>query len=153
MNVSAIRSSSTTALQSVSDPDNDGDKRPSRADMKKVMDAAAKTLGMSSDDLRTALQKGQSLSDIATSKGVSQDALSSAIGSALSGGSSTTGTTGTSSSDLTSEVSKIMNHKGHGHHHHGGGGAPGAVAATTPIATPSTTSSSSTDSSSVVSYM
>ncbi len=47
------------------------------------MDAAAKALGMSTDDLRTALQGGQSLASLAQSKGVSTDTLTSAIGSAL----------------------------------------------------------------------
>jgi tape measure domain-containing protein len=38
-----------------------------------AMDAAAKLLGMSASDLRSALQSGQSLADIASSKGISQD--------------------------------------------------------------------------------
>jgi uncharacterized protein YidB (DUF937 family) len=47
------------------------------------MDAAAKLLGMSSSDLRTALQSGQSLASIASSKGVSQDALVGAMSTAI----------------------------------------------------------------------
>ncbi len=47
-----------------------------------AMDAAAQALGMSTTDLRTALQSGQSLSSLAASKGVSQDSLISAISSA-----------------------------------------------------------------------
>ena len=48
-----------------------------------AMDAAAKLLGMSSSDLRTALQSGQSLASIASSKGVSQDALVGAMSTAI----------------------------------------------------------------------
>jgi hypothetical protein len=48
-----------------------------------AMDAAAKLLGMSSSDLRTALQSGQSLVSIASSKGISQDALVGAMASAI----------------------------------------------------------------------
>ena len=48
-----------------------------------AMDAAAKLLGMSSSDLRTALQSGQSLVSIASSKGISQDALVGAMATAI----------------------------------------------------------------------
>ena len=48
-----------------------------------AMDAAAKALGMSASDLRTALQSGQSLASIATSKGVSQGTLTSAMAAAI----------------------------------------------------------------------
>jgi uncharacterized protein YidB (DUF937 family) len=48
-----------------------------------AMDAAAKLLGMSSSDLRTALQSGQSLASIAASKGIGQDALTSAMAKAI----------------------------------------------------------------------
>ena len=47
------------------------------------MDAAATTLGMSADDLRTALQSGQSLASIASSKGVSQDTLIASMATAI----------------------------------------------------------------------
>jgi uncharacterized protein YidB (DUF937 family) len=47
------------------------------------MDAAAKALGMSASDLRTALQSGQSLESIASSKGVSQDTLTAAMSAAI----------------------------------------------------------------------
>ena len=47
------------------------------------MDAAANLLGMSASDLRTAMQSGQSLSSIATSKGVSQDQLVGAMSAAI----------------------------------------------------------------------
>src|ERR1035437_809543 len=51
--------------------------------MKAGMDAAAKALNMSTSDLQTALKGGKSLSDLATSKGVSVDALTADISAAL----------------------------------------------------------------------
>jgi uncharacterized protein YidB (DUF937 family) len=47
------------------------------------MDAAATTLGMSASDLRTALQSGQSLASIASSKGISEDTLTAAMAAAI----------------------------------------------------------------------
>ena len=47
------------------------------------MDAAAKALGMSTDDLRSAVKNGQSLSSLAQPKGVSADALTSAVSAAV----------------------------------------------------------------------
>ena len=48
-----------------------------------AMDAAAKLLGMSASDLRIALQGGQSLASIASSKGVTQDQLTAAMAAAI----------------------------------------------------------------------
>jgi len=48
-----------------------------------AMDAAAKLLGMSASDLRAALQSGQSLVSIASSKGISQDALVGPMATAI----------------------------------------------------------------------
>jgi hypothetical protein len=48
-----------------------------------VMNGAAKALGMSSSDLISALQNGQSLSSIASSKGVSQDKLVAAMATSI----------------------------------------------------------------------
>ncbi len=47
------------------------------------MDAAAKALGMSSNDLKSALKSGQSLDGLASEKGLSADKLKSAISDAL----------------------------------------------------------------------
>jgi hypothetical protein len=49
------------------------------------MGAAAQVLGMSTSDLGSALQSGQSLSSIASSQGVSQGALISALAAAIKG--------------------------------------------------------------------
>jgi hypothetical protein len=48
------------------------------------MDAAAKALGISSDDLRAAVKSGQSLTSLAQAKGVSTDTLTAAISAAVS---------------------------------------------------------------------
>lgn len=47
------------------------------------MDAAAQALGVSSDDLRAALGSGKTLASLAQAKGLSTDALTSAISDAL----------------------------------------------------------------------
>jgi len=54
------------------------------AGLKQGMDAAAKALGMSTDDLKSQLKSGKSLEDIAKQNGVSTDKLKSAISDALS---------------------------------------------------------------------
>ena len=51
--------------------------------MKDAMGAVAKKLGMSADDMRTALQGGESLTQLASSKGVSTDDLKNTIQSSL----------------------------------------------------------------------
>jgi hypothetical protein len=51
--------------------------------MTKAMQPAAELLGMSNDDLKAALEQGQSLSDIATAKGVSRDDLLAVIKAGL----------------------------------------------------------------------
>lgn len=48
-----------------------------------LLDVAAKALGMSKDDLTTALKSGKSLDDVATAQNVSNDDLAAAIKTAL----------------------------------------------------------------------
>ena len=55
--------------------------RPTRSHP--AMDAAATALGMSASDLRSAMQSGQSLASIASSKGISQATLTSTISAAI----------------------------------------------------------------------
>ncbi|RLK58243.1 hypothetical protein [Actinokineospora cianjurensis] len=76
MNVSSISSAQTTALT----------QKPDASSTRKAFQAAAKALDMSTDDLRSALQDGQSLSDIAKAKGVSESTITDAITSATSSG-------------------------------------------------------------------
>jgi uncharacterized protein YidB (DUF937 family) len=114
------------------------------------MDAAAKLLGMSVSDLRSALQSGKSLADIASSKGISQDKLTAAMAAAIqqanpsisseqatkvataiatrtppAGGPPPDATQGT---DSTQSASGTTATQGHHHRHHAGGAAMDAAA-------------------------
>jgi hypothetical protein len=110
----------------------------------------AKLLNMSSDDLRSALKNGSSLSDIAAKQGVSRDDLLKTIqsdlknrpqrgpggpggsgdGSGTDSGSGTdtgTGTSAVSDTDFAAMAAKIADTKGlpsvSGHHRHHGSGS------------------------------
>jgi hypothetical protein len=104
--------------------------------MRSVFDAVAQKLGMSTDDLRTAMSSGESLADVAQSKGVSADDLEATIKSALQ----SSGAPG-SDSQLTDIASRIANRKG-GHHHHHHIDAASASATTAPTVAPPTTATS-----------
>jgi len=80
--------------------------------MKDAMTAVEQKLGMSSSALQTALQGGQTLSQIATSKGVSASDLQSTIQTALKAD-----LPNASASQLAKMTSRIEG--GHSHHHHG----------------------------------
>jgi uncharacterized protein YidB (DUF937 family) len=71
LNVASLGASQLTSTQSW------------RAHSHPAMDAAATALGMSASDLRTALQSGQSLASIASSKGISEDTLTAAMAAAI----------------------------------------------------------------------
>ncbi len=88
-----------------------------RQRMQTVNNAAANFLGVSPQDLRTQLDSGKSLSDIATAQGKSADGLKAAISTALQ-------SEGAASADNTALVDRIVSgHKGHGGHHvHKSGG-------------------------------
>jgi hypothetical protein len=113
-----------------------------------AMDAAASTLGMTASDLRTALQSGQSLATIASSKGISQATLTAAmtagieaanptisaaqaasVASAMAtrtpmvrtGQSGAAGAIGDVSAPGAASVSGTGATHGHHHHHHHGG--------------------------------
>jgi uncharacterized protein YidB (DUF937 family) len=89
---------------------------PPNDTIKKAYDAAAQKLGMSDDDLRSALQSGSSLADVAASKGVSTDDLVSAVAGSLQGAQLPDGASAT---DLaTNLVNRKGGGGGHGHHHH-----------------------------------
>ena len=83
--------------------------------MQAVMSSVANLLGKSQDDLRSSLQSGLSLSDLASQKGISQDQLVSTVSQALqSAGGLPPG------ADPNAIAQKIVERKGghHGHHHH-----------------------------------
>ena len=119
-----------------------------------AMDAAAKLLGMSTSDLRSALQSGKSLADIASSKGISQETLTAGMAAAIqqaspnvsaeratemataiatrrppAGGQLPAG--GSQGADAIQGAGGTTATKGHHHHHHHGGGAAMNAAATT----------------------
>ncbi len=90
-----------------------------------ILDSASQALGMTTQDIQTALQGGQSLADLAQQKGVSSDDLVTAIAGGLQQ---------LAGSDATQVAQKIASHKGgfggHRHHHHAAGGsAPNASSA------------------------
>ena len=110
------------------------------------MDAALKLLGMSASDLRTAMQSGQSLASIASSKGVSEAKLEATISAAIQQANPSMSSDqaakvatdlatrkppaggpppadGTGSTDGTSGTSGTSAAKGHHHHHHHAGAA------------------------------
>lgn len=88
---------------------------PPNDTVRKAMDAAAQKLGMSDDDLRSALQSGSSLADVASQKGVSTDDLVSTMADSLKGAQLPDGVS------ATDAATKMVNRKGghHGHGHHG----------------------------------
>jgi lambda repressor-like predicted transcriptional regulator len=87
-----------------------------------MMSNVAKLLGMSLSDLRSKLEGGTSLSDVAKQRGVSQDQLLQTIQSSLKAQDPNA-----SASSLNAAAQRIAGH--HGHHHGGAGSAasPGAA--------------------------
>lgn len=117
-----------------------------------AMDAAAKLLGMSTTDLRTALQSGQSLTSLASSKGISQDDLTAAMSKAIQQANPNmtadqatkmataiatrtrptapqATATDAATQDPNAATGTSATH-GHHHHHHGGGAAAMDAAST-----------------------
>jgi uncharacterized protein YidB (DUF937 family) len=96
---------------------------PADDGIRKAMDAAAQKLGLSDDQVRSALQSGSSLTDLASQQGVSGADLVSTVADGLHGARLPSGTSAT---DLATQ---LVNRKGGGHgghHHHHGGGASAA---------------------------
>ncbi len=83
--------------------------------MQQVLTSAASEFGMSTSDLATALQAGQSLSDIAQQKGVSQSDLLATVTQALNTASANGATL---PGDTSTTAQQIVYHKGLGGHHH-----------------------------------
>ena len=94
MSISAV---STSAANQVAQTQHHG-----HAARSKAFAAAAKALGMSTDDLRTSLKSGQTLASLAKSKGVSTDTLTSTIASALTSANSSL------SSDKAQQIAQQM---------------------------------------------
>ena len=96
----------------------DGSDRAAR--FKKLMEASAQYLGLSTDDLRTQLQSGKSLADITNAEGKSVDGLKQALQAALPSLSNqgVDATSATQGSNSSSSLDKIINGHPGGHHHH-----------------------------------
>ncbi|MCU1391778.1 MAG: hypothetical protein JWM34_206 [Ilumatobacteraceae bacterium] len=135
-NISSVATASVTTLQR---PDRD-------AQRNKMLSAVADKLGMSVDDLKAELDKGSTLNQIATAKGVSHDDLISTIESSISSNASAAGSTsGTSDAKLDQFAEKIASSQGAeppkgAHRAHGGHRPP------PPPTTTDDDSSTSTDS-------
>jgi len=122
------------------------DRTEGREHVRKAMDAVAQKLGLSPDELRSKLESGSSLADLAKAQGVSLDDLKSTITQALTSDGSKL------SADQAAQIADRLvsraggHHHGH-HHHHGGSSSVSATTTTTPLDPSSTTSAtSSTDS-------
>jgi uncharacterized protein YidB (DUF937 family) len=120
-----------------------------------AMDAAEQLLGMSASDLRTAMQSGQSLASIASSKGINQDALTAAMAAAIQQANPTI-TSDQASKVATAIATRTPQAGGppagdaaaasgttgasaasghHHHHHHAGAAAMGAASQTLGMST------------------
>ena len=83
-----------------------------------AMSPVASLFGESSDQLMQQLQTGNtSLSDLAKSKGISQDQLTAAIKQGLQS-TAANGAPALSDTQLTNIANRIAGHKHGGHHHH-----------------------------------
>jgi hypothetical protein len=131
LSITAINISLPSATSAVDGTDSTSG--PHRRPFRAAMDAAASALGMQPQDLFSALRSGQSLADLAKSKGLSQDQLVSAMSSAI------TEANPQISSDQATQIAtriatRVPGQDGgpssarggvsgagghHGHHHHG----------------------------------
>lgn len=102
--------------------------------MQGAIGSAAQLFGMSQSDLTSLLNSGQSLAGVASSKGISQTDLVSAIKQGVQQATPQGGTSGPSGSLLDRIANRIATHSGgqigqaH-HHHHGPGAGPAAATA------------------------
>jgi lambda repressor-like predicted transcriptional regulator len=98
-------------------------------DRSTMMANVAKLLGMSVSDLKSKLESGSSLSDVAKQRGVSQDQLLQTIQSSLKAQDPNA-----IASSLNVAAQRIAGHHGH-HGHHGGGSTTPAAADTSSTTT------------------
>jgi hypothetical protein len=114
VSVTPINSASVATLQQSSS---------GKSNWQNVLSSISGSLGLSTSALQQQLQSGQSLSSIAQTQGVSQQALVQSISSALTQNGSTA-----SGSQLTQMATNIANRtpSSGGHHHHHGGGSSSA---------------------------
>ena len=104
--------------------------------MQQMLAPVAQLFGMTTSQLEQSIQSGQSLSDIATSKGVSQTDLLNTIKAGLQQN-QPSGAPSLSDTQLTNLANGIASRH---HHHHAGGAANTASQAATSTSTTSSTS-------------
>jgi hypothetical protein len=118
ISISSVSSATTYATQQAGT-------RPPHRDGKNPMESVAKALGMSTDDLKSALKSGQSMSDLADAAGVSHDDLIAAIKAGMPA------KVDKASDDATAMAEKIASTKGlppaRGGRHGGDGDGDSAV--------------------------
>ena len=114
-------------------------------------EATAKILGITVEELRTAMESGKTLAQVAADNGVSKaDLISKLVAAAktqlaadVKAGTITQAQADEIASGLTARITEKVDHVGRGHHGPGRGPGPGAPSTTTtPSTTPSTSSSS-----------
>ena len=96
-----------------------------------IMNSASKALGLSVQDLRSALDSGQSLADVAQQRGVSRDDLVTAVAQGIQAAPPT----GTPAPAAATELAQHVvdrHHGGHHHHRHHVDPAQNAAAGATP---------------------
>jgi len=95
--------------------------------MDAAIGASAQLFGMSTDDLKKAMDGGQSILDVAASKGVSSSSVLDAIQKAI-GQSAPAGATAPQG-DMAARIAQRI--AGHHKHHHGSGGQTATATTTT----------------------
>lgn len=110
-----------------------------------MFDAAAQTLGITTDELRTQLRSGQTLAQIAQAQGKTEQEVTAAalaaaktqLDQAVANGTLTQAQADEAYARLQQQGAQLLNHAGRGRGHHGGPRVP-----TTPEASPSATATS-----------
>ena len=82
-----------------------------------IMNSASQALGLSVQDLRSALDSGQSLADVAQQRGVSRDDLVSAVAQGIQSAPPTGAPAPAAANELAEHVVD-RHHRGHHHRHH-----------------------------------
>ena len=85
--------------------------------MSKVMSSVADLFGISTDELRTDQQNGQTLADIAKQKGISTDQLQSTLTQALQANAPANAPSNVDFSQMATDMMNGTGPRGHGHHH------------------------------------
>jgi lambda repressor-like predicted transcriptional regulator len=113
MSISPIASNAAGALQWQSTT------RPQRPNFEQDMQPVADLLGVSTDELRQDVQRGKSLTEIASAKGVSRDDLVATLKQAIQSN-GPAGAPSDFAAHLDDMVNRIVDHKGgvHGPHQH-----------------------------------